>query len=198
MSPPGNGREIIASIDARLRAKAKSAAVELVAFQSDHEDALIERVRAAADEGVGFIVIDPAGLTHSSVSLRAALSSAAIPFIEVHLANVHAREPFRQRSVASDKVVGTIVGLGAHGYELALTYALGLTSGKTGRPSAYSCHQNNLESSWCNRSVALARFWQVVSYEPLWILGFRLPAKLCPGYGYCPAELLAPPSPGRS
>ena len=124
LGPPGSAREIIATIDARLTAKAKSAAIELIAFQSDHEDALIERVLAAADEGVGFIVIDPAGLTHSSVSLRAALSSAAIPFIEVHLANVHAREPFRQRSVASDKVVGTIAGLGAHGYELALTYAL--------------------------------------------------------------------------
>jgi hypothetical protein len=79
---------------------------------------------------------------------------------------------------------------------LALTYALGLTYEKTGRPSAYSCHQNNLESSWY--SVALARFWQVVSYEPLWILGFQLPAKLCPDYGHRPAELLAPLNPCRS
>jgi 3-dehydroquinate dehydratase II len=116
--------ETIATIDARLAAEAKTAGIEFVSFQSNHEDELIGRVRAAVAEGAGFIVIAPAGLTHTSVPLRAALSGVAIPFIEVHLSNVHAREPFRQRSHVSDNAVGTIVGLGAQGYELALTYAL--------------------------------------------------------------------------
>lgn len=118
------GREVIATIDARLAAQANTAAVDLVAFQSDQVVALVDRVQAAAGDGVGFIVIDPAGLTHSSLLLRDALSAVAIPFIEVHLSNVDAREPFRYRSYVSDKTVGTIVGLGAQGYQLALTYAL--------------------------------------------------------------------------
>ena len=116
--------ETIATIDARVAAEAKTAGIDFVTFQSNHEDELIGRVRAAVAEGAGFIVIDPAGLTHTSVQLRAALSRVAIPFIEVHLANGDAREPFRQRSYVADKAVGTIVGLGAQGYELALTYAL--------------------------------------------------------------------------
>jgi 3-dehydroquinate dehydratase-2 len=117
-------RESIATIDARLAAQARKHAVDLVAFQSDEVIALIDRVRGAVDDGVGFIVIDPAGLTHTSLTLRDALSALAIPFIEVHFANGGAREPFRQRSYFSDKTVGTIVGLGALGYQLALTYAL--------------------------------------------------------------------------
>lgn len=118
------GRDVIAVIDARLSAQAKKAAVDLVAFQSEEVVGLIDRVRAAASDGVGFIVIDPAGLTHTSPLLRDALSAVAIPFIEVHFANGYAREPIRQRSYFSDKTVGTIVGLGALGYQLALTYAL--------------------------------------------------------------------------
>jgi 3-dehydroquinate dehydratase-2 len=122
--PDVRGREIIATIDARLAVQAEKDAVDLVAFQSDQVIALIDRVRAAAGDGVGFIVIDPAGLTHTSLLLRDALSAVAIPFIEVHFANGDAREAFRDRSYFSDKTVGTIVGLGALGYQLALTYAL--------------------------------------------------------------------------
>ena len=124
-NPEACGREAIATIDARLADHAKKLAVDLVAFQSNEVVALIDRVHTAAADGVRFIVIDPAGLTHTSPPLRDALSAAAIPFIEVHLTNVNVREPFRQRSYFSDKTVGTIVGLGAQGYELALTYALG-------------------------------------------------------------------------
>jgi 3-dehydroquinate dehydratase-2 len=124
-NPDACCREVIATIDARLADRAKEFAVDLVAFQSNEVVALIDRVHTAAREGVRFIVIDPAGLTHTSPPLRDALSAAAIPFIEVHLTNVNAREPFRQRCYFSDKTVGTIVGLGAQGYELALTYALG-------------------------------------------------------------------------
>ncbi len=96
----------------------------MLAFQSNFEGALVERVHAARDENVGFIVINPAALTHTSVALRDALAGVAIPFIEVHLSNVHTREPFRHHSYFSDKAVGTIVGLGSRGYDFALAYAL--------------------------------------------------------------------------
>jgi len=92
--------------------------------QSNHEGMLVDRVQAARAEGVGFIIINPAGFTHTSVALRDALAGVAIPFIEVHLSNIHAREPFRHHSYFSDKAAGTIVGLGAQGYELALAYVL--------------------------------------------------------------------------
>jgi len=122
--PAVYGRGTLADINARLAAQAKAGGVAFAAFQSNHEGALIDRVHAAVAEGVGFIVINPAGLTHGSVALRDALSGVAIPFIEVHLSNVHAREPFRHHSYFSDKAVGTIAGLGAQGYELALAYGL--------------------------------------------------------------------------
>jgi 3-dehydroquinate dehydratase-2 len=118
------GRDTLADINARLVAQAGTAGVALSAFQSNHEGALVDRVHAARAEGVAYILINPAGLTHSSVSLRDALSGTAIPFIEVHLSNIHAREPFRVHSYFSDKAIGTVAGLGAHGYELALAYVL--------------------------------------------------------------------------
>ena len=93
-------------------------------FQSNHEGALIERIHQAARTPVDFIVINPAGYTHTSVALRDALAAVSIPFIEVHLSNVYAREAFRHQSLFSDLAVGVISGLGAHGYELALEYAL--------------------------------------------------------------------------
>src|SRR5262249_43833162 len=98
--------------------------VGLATFQSNHEGALVDRVQTARDERVDFIILNPAGLTHTSVALRDALTGVAIPFVEVHLSNIHTREPFRHHSYFSDKAVGTIVGLGAQGYELALAYAL--------------------------------------------------------------------------
>lgn len=118
------GTTTLADIDARLTAQAAKAGHRLVSFQSNAEHALIERVHQAGAEGVAFILLNPAGLTHTSVALRDALAAVAIPFIEVHLSNVHAREPFRRHSYFSDIAVGVIAGLGALGYELALAAAI--------------------------------------------------------------------------
>lgn len=118
------GHETLADIDASLARQAKAAAVELITFQSNHEGDLIDRVQAARSEGVAFIVINPGGYTHTSVALRDALAGVAIPFVEVHLSNIHAREPFRRHSYFSDIAAGVICGLGSHGYRLALDYAL--------------------------------------------------------------------------
>ena len=118
------GRTTLADIHLAMEAQARSAGVQIESFQSNHEGDLIDRVQAAASEGVRFIIINPAGYTHSSVGLRDALATVGIPFIEVHLSNIHAREPFRHKSYFSDLAVGVICGLGAHGYQLALQYAL--------------------------------------------------------------------------
>ena len=96
---------------------------ELACFQSNAEHALVERIHAARQDGVAFIVINPAAFTHTSVALRDALLGVSIPFIELHLSNVFAREPFRHHSYLSDIAVGIISGLGAHGYELAVRAA---------------------------------------------------------------------------
>ena len=116
------GQDSLAAIEARLGALAAGHQVEC--FQSNAEHALIDRIHAAGQQGVDFILINPAALTHTSVALRDALLGVAIPFIEVHLSNVFAREPFRHRSYLSDIAVGVISGLGAQGYELALAAAL--------------------------------------------------------------------------
>lgn len=122
--PQHYGRDTLADIEARLAQAARAAGHELTCFQSNAEHALIERVHAAAHENVEFILINPAAFTHTSIALRDALAGVGIPFIEVHLSNVHAREPFRRQSFFSDVAVGVISGFGAHGYELALEAAL--------------------------------------------------------------------------
>jgi 3-dehydroquinate dehydratase-2 len=122
--PEHYGRTTLADINRALAERAASAQVELEAFQSNHEGALIERIHAAREQAVSFIVINPAGYTHTSVALRDALAGVDIPFIEVHLSNVHAREPFRQRSYFSDLAIGVISGLGSDGYSLALEFVL--------------------------------------------------------------------------
>jgi 3-dehydroquinate dehydratase-2 len=122
--PEVYGRESLEFIDERLRRAGRAAGIEVQCFQTNHEGALVERVQAARGEGVGFIVVNPAAYTHTSVALRDALAAVAIPFIEVHLSNVHARERFRRRSFLADIAVGTICGLGSHGYDSALAYAL--------------------------------------------------------------------------
>ena len=122
--PEVYGRDTLADVNRRLQVQAETSGVRLQTFQSNHEGALIERVHAARTEGVRFIVINPAGLTHTSVALRDALAGVDIPFVEVHLTNVHAREAFRHHSYFSDKAVGTIVGLGPRGYEYALAFAV--------------------------------------------------------------------------
>jgi 3-dehydroquinate dehydratase-2 len=118
------GRETLADINRRLERSAKQKGAALACFQSNHEGVLIDRVHAARVEAFDWILINPGGLTHSSVSLRDALSAVKIPFIEVHLSNIHAREPFRHHSYFSDLAAGTICGLGSRGYDLALDYAL--------------------------------------------------------------------------
>lgn len=121
--PAHYGSDTLADIDARLLARAKQAGIMLECLQSNSEAVLIERIHAAWQRAT-FIIINPAAFTHTSVALRDALSAVAIPFIEVHLSNVHARETFRQQSYFSDIAVGVISGLGAQGYALALEYAL--------------------------------------------------------------------------
>lgn len=116
------GHETLADVDAKLTAKAAAAGISLAVFQSNHEGALIDRVQAARLEGVAAIIINPGALTHTSVALRDALVGVSIPFVEVHISNVHAREPFRRHSYFSDVATGSVVGLGTTGYELALDY----------------------------------------------------------------------------
>jgi 3-dehydroquinate dehydratase-2 len=128
--PDVYGRETLADINARLQATGRGQGVEVRCFQSNAEGALIDRVQAARDEGVGFIVANPAAYTHTSVALRDALSAVAIPFVEVHLSNIHAREPFRRHSYFSDIALGTICGLGGRGYDLALGIALDRLGGR--------------------------------------------------------------------
>jgi 3-dehydroquinate dehydratase II len=119
------GKENLAAVNKRLGSMARRAKVILEVFQSNHEGALIERVHGAKKQGIAWIIVNPGGLTHTSVALRDAFAGAAIPFVEVHLSNIYARESFRHHSYFSDLAVGTICGLGSRGYELALQFALG-------------------------------------------------------------------------
>ncbi len=128
------GTKTLGDIERELAAQAAAKGIELKCFQSNHEGALIDRLHAAAGEGVDFIIINAGGLTHTSVALRDALSSVALPFIEVHISNVHRRESFRHVSLLADAAVGSIVGLGSAGYGLALDFAAGF-SGQRARPS---------------------------------------------------------------
>ena len=122
--PEVYGRLTLEDINQQLIAQAQNASISLNTFQSSWEGAIVDRIHQAQQEGVQFIIINPAALTHTSVAVRDALLGVAIPFIEVHLSNVHAREAFRHHSYLSDKAVGVICGLGAKGYATALDYAL--------------------------------------------------------------------------
>ena len=122
--PEVYGSETLEAINRRLTAAGRAAGSEVLCYQHNVEGELINRVHRAKTEGVDFIVINPAGYTHSSVALRDALAGVAIPFVEVHLSNVHAREAFRHRSYFSDRAVGVICGLGSRGYDFALDFAL--------------------------------------------------------------------------
>ena len=118
------GRTTLAEIDASLAAGAQAAGHALESLQSNAEHVLIDRVQAARGDGTAVILINPAGLTHSSVALRDALAAVALPFIEVHLSNPHAREPFRRHSYFSDLALGVVAGFGADSYRYALDAAL--------------------------------------------------------------------------
>ena len=118
---PGHyGNDDLASINARLSEQASSAGHLLESYQSNAEHELVDRIHQAREQGIDWIIINPAAFTHTSVAIRDALAGVAIPFIEIHLSNVHAREEFRHQSYFSDIASGVISGLGAKGYELAL------------------------------------------------------------------------------
>lgn len=118
------GKTTLEDIHTKLGAVAKSHSFDLSTFQSNHEGELIDRVQKAKQDGVDFIIINPGAFTHTSVALRDALAGVAIPFIEIHLSNIHQREEFRKHSYLSDIATGVICGLGAIGYELALQAAI--------------------------------------------------------------------------
>ncbi|MDN4036928.1 type II 3-dehydroquinate dehydratase [Massilia sp. YIM B02443] len=122
--PAVYGTTTLADIEHAAVAQAQAAGATLACFQSNHEGALIDRIHAAREEGVDFIVINPGGLTHTSVALRDAFTSVAIPFVEVHISNIHARESFRHHSFLSGIAQGVICGLGPDGYRIAIDFAL--------------------------------------------------------------------------
>ena len=123
--PEVYGRDTLADINGRLAVRADQAGHVLTSFQSNAEHALIERIHQARDEQVALILINPGAFTHTSIALRDALAAVAIPFIEVHLSNVHAREPFRRHSYLADLAIGVICGFGSDSYRLALEAAIG-------------------------------------------------------------------------
>lgn len=125
--PKHYGADTLASINARLIELGQAHGAEIETFQSNREYELIERIQATLSDGTDFVVINPAAFTHTSVAIRDALAASKMPFIEVHLSNVHAREAFRHHSYFSDIAVGVICGLGAKGYEYALRHALEYT-----------------------------------------------------------------------
>lgn len=122
--PEVYGSTTLADIEQSAKAQAAAAGALLASFQSNHEGALIDRIHVAKAEGVDAIVINPGGLTHTSVALRDALAGVAIPFVEVHISNVYQRESFRHHSYLSGIAVGVICGLGVEGYRAAIEFAL--------------------------------------------------------------------------
>lgn len=122
--PEVYGSTTLADIDAALQTTAAAAGHTLESLQSNAEHVLVDRIQAARSDGTAFILINPAAFTHTSVAIRDALAAVAIPFIEIHLSNPHAREPFRAHSYFSDKAVGVICGFGADSYRYALDAAL--------------------------------------------------------------------------
>ena len=122
--PAVYGSTTLADIEQAATAQAAAAGATLACFQSNHEGALIDRIHAAAGEGVTAIVVNPGGLTHTSVALRDAFAAVGIPFVEVHISNIHQREAFRHHSYLSALALGTICGLGPEGYRYAIDFAL--------------------------------------------------------------------------
>lgn len=122
--PEVYGRATLAEIDAAIEAQARAAGHALTALQSNAEHALVDRIQATRDDGTALIVINPAAFTHTSVAIRDALAAVALPFIEVHLSNPHAREPFRRHSYFSDLALGVVAGFGADSYRYAVEAAI--------------------------------------------------------------------------
>lgn len=126
------GHTTLAMVEADLQQIAAAAGAAVQSFQSNSEGALIDRIHAARSDGTQFIIINAGGLTHTSVALRDALAGVALPFIELHISNVHRREAFRHHSFLSEIALGVICGLGVDGYRLALQHALSLRSTASG------------------------------------------------------------------
>jgi len=122
--PEVYGSTTLADVEQAAKAQASAADAAIATFQSNHEGALIDRIQAARTEQVDAIIINPGGLTHTSVALRDALAGVAIPFVEIHISNIHKREPFRHKSFLSEIAVGVICGLGVEGYRAAIDFAL--------------------------------------------------------------------------
>ena len=135
--PEVYGRATLGEIDADLQSRAGAAGHALASLQSNDEATLVDRIQAARDDGTDWILINPAAFTHTSVALRDALAAVAIPFIEVHLSNPHAREPFRRTSYFSDLAVGVVSGFGADSYRYALDAAIARLASKPA-PSSLS------------------------------------------------------------
>jgi 3-dehydroquinate dehydratase II len=129
--PDVYGRVTLAQIDEALAEKAQAAGAELSSFQSNHEGAIVDRIQQARTEQVDFVLINPAAYTHTSVAIRDALAGVALPFVEIHLSNVHKREAFRHHSYFSDLAEAVICGLGWKGYLYALGFALERLTVKT-------------------------------------------------------------------
>jgi 3-dehydroquinate dehydratase-2 len=127
--PAHYGKATLETINQRLSDRARAAGVALATCQSNIEGELVDRIQQAQRDAVDFIIINPAAFTHTSIAMRDALAAVAIPFIEVHLSNVFAREKFRHHSYFTDLAVGIVSGLGGKGYELALEYALQHSTG---------------------------------------------------------------------
>ena len=127
--PQTYGATTLAELEASMTALAAAAGATLRCFQSNHEGALVDRIHAARDEAIDAIIINPAAYTHTSVALRDALAGVAIPFVEVHISNVHAREPFRHHSYLSGIAAGVLAGFGVDGYRMALEHLLRTRSG---------------------------------------------------------------------
>ncbi|MBS3958234.1 MAG: type II 3-dehydroquinate dehydratase [Xanthomonadaceae bacterium] len=138
--PEVYGRDTLEAINTRLALRASAAGHELLAFQSNAEHALVERVQATRHDGTAFVLVNPAAFTHTSVALRDAFAAVRTPFIEVHLSNPHAREPFRQHSYLADLALGVVCGFGAQSYLLALEAAIARLDGEraAGAPPAHA------------------------------------------------------------
>ena len=130
--PTVYGQQTLAQIEQALTEQARAAGAELSNLQSNAEHELVDAVQAAAGSGVDFILINPGAFTHTSIALRDAFLGVGVPLIEVHLSNIHQREEFRHRSYFSDIAEGVIVGLGAQGYQLALSAALSILQNREG------------------------------------------------------------------
>ena len=122
--PEVYGTTTLADIEAGLLAQGAAANLTVDTFQSNHEGEIVDRLHAARDEGVRFVIINPGAFTHTSVAIRDAFAAVAIPFCEVHISNVHAREEFRKHSYLSDLAVGVLTGFGARGYTMAMDYVI--------------------------------------------------------------------------